>query len=118
MTQTKYLKSHDKPQTTPDTTGDLALAGSRLVQEPDAQKVSQIAKQFTGGSMANSELFQKMTTSYLDDEGFDGMGQAALTANVEYYAALCAKARKTHQEYLEALTFWQSKLDKISKTVD
>jgi len=116
MTTTKSWKSANKKPTTLATTGDQDLAGCRPQEEQDAQKVSQIVKQLKGGSaMPNSEFNQIFNTTNLPDEEFDAMGQAALTANVEYYQALCAKARRTHQEYLTALTFWQSKLDRLNR---
>jgi len=107
-----------KKLTTHATTGDLASAGSLPQEELDAQKVSQIVKQLKGGCVKNSEFNQISQTSHLSEDDVDLMGQAALTANVEYYRALCDKARRTHQEYVAARDFWQSRLDKITKTLD
>ena len=68
--------------------------------------------------MPNSEIIQKFETCHLPDDEFDGMGQAAMLANVEYYQALADQARASHREYLAAVDIWQNKLNKISKTLD
>ena len=108
-----------KKRTTLATTGDLALAGSEPAAELDAQKVSQIVKQLKGGcAMPNSEINQKFETCHLPEEATDPVGQAAMLANVEYYQALCDKARASHAQYLKAMTFWQERLDRLTKKVD
>jgi hypothetical protein len=105
-----------KKQTTHATTGDLALAGLEPVAESDAQKASQIVKQLKGGfAMPNSEINQTFNTSHLPEDEFDSVGQAAMLANVEYYQALCAKARASHAQYLKAMTAWQERLDRLKK---
>lgn len=118
MTQSRSLKYDDKPQTTHAITTDPDLAGSLPREVLAALKACQIAKQLKGDFVENSEFNQTPHMSYLPDETQDPVGQAAMLANVEYYKALCDKARQTHKEYLAARDFWQSKLNKIAKTVD
>ena len=122
MTMNKSLKYEDKPQTTQDITTDPDLAGSLPVEVLDALRVSQIVKQLKGGYvMPNSELNQKIITSNLSDIEEDNeraVGRAACEANRAYYQSLADKARASHREYLAAVDVWQSKLNKISKTLD
>jgi hypothetical protein len=110
-----------KKQTTPATTGDQALDGSWPQEVLDALRVSQIVKQLKGDYAVNSEIIQKVTTSYLQDVEEDNaaaVGRAACEANRAYYQSLADKARASHQEYLQAVELWQNKLNKISKTLD
>ena len=108
-----------KKQTTPDTTGDQALAGLEPVAESDAQKVSRIVKQLKGGCvMPNSEIIQKFETCHLPEDELDSVGQAAMLANIEYYQALAKQAKKSYAEYLLAVDIWQTKLNKLTKTLD
>lgn len=119
MTTNTHLKYDARKVNTHAITTDPDLAGSLPQEAVDALKVSQIVKQLKGGyAMPNSEFNQTPHIPYLPEDKFDAFGQAALTANVEYYKALCDKARRTHQEYLAARDFWQSKLNKITKPVD
>jgi len=121
MTMNKYSKSQDRPQTTQDITTDPDLAGSWPVEVLDALKVSQIVKQLKGDYAVNSELNQKVNTTCLSDIEADNaraVGRAACEANRNYYQSLADKARASHAEYQRALTLWQNKLDKISKTLD
>jgi hypothetical protein len=106
-----------KRQTTHATTGDQALAGFEQQEVLDAQKVSQIVKQLKGGSaMPNSEIIQKVNTSYLLDEDNEAaVGRAACEANRNYYQALADKARASYLEYQQAIEVWQSKLDRIRR---
>ena len=68
--------------------------------------------------MPNSEINQTFNTSNLPEDELDAVGQAAMLANIEYYQALCAKARDSHDKYLQAMTAWQERLDKLTKTLD
>jgi len=65
--------------------------------------------------MPNSEFNQIFKTTHLSDIEEDAVGLAAMRANVEYYQALCDKARRTHQEYLTALNEWQSRIERLKK---
>ena len=118
MTMNKYLKSQDRPETTQDITTDPDLAGSLPEAALVALKASQIVKQLKGDYAVNSELNQKITTSYLqniEEDNARAVGRAATEATRDYYRSLAESALANHREYQRLVEIQQTRLDRLNQ---
>jgi len=118
MIQNKCLKSLDRPVTTHDITTDLDLDGSLPEAALVALGAYQIVKQLKGDYAVNSELNQKITTSYLQSVAEDNaaaVGRAATEATRDYYRALAESALANHREYQRLVEIQQTRLDRLNQ---